>query len=230
MLRAIDIVPDRRFGAVVIDEAQDLQPEWWELLELLLDNDDGWLWAFRDSGQNLYSREEETPVRMEVFRLEENVRNTQEVHDAASQFTRGDTGICIGPAGGHVRYEFATTQRAVRTVVGRALHRLINEDGFSREDVVVLTATSTVKSALAGVDRVGSFDLKPYGEEGSGIAVESVWRFKGLERPVVIVTDLTEDTKDALLYVAMTRARSVLILVGDNDGLMQQADLLSFKE
>ena len=85
--------------------------------------------------------------------------------------------------------------------------------------MIVLTATSAANSALADVERVGSFDLKAFGEEGSGIAVESVWRFKGLERPAVIVTDLTESTKDSLLYVAMTRAQSVLILVGDKDEL-----------
>ena len=152
---------------------------------------------------------------MLTFPLEENVRNTQKIHAAAAPFAPGDHGICIGPDGGDVRYEFATNSRAVRSVVGRALHRLINDEGLNREDVIVLTATSTANSAMSGVDRVGSFDLKAFGEEGSGIAVESVWRFKGLERPVVIVTDLTEGTQDALRYVAMTRARSVLVIVGE---------------
>jgi len=219
MLTAIDLVPDRRFGAVVIDEAQDLEPDWWELLELLLDDDEAWLWAFRDSGQNLYGREAELPARMLAFPLEDNVRNTQRIHKAAARFAIGDTGNCIGPEGGDVRYEFATTKQAIRSVVGRALHRLINDEGLKREEVIVLTATSAANSALADVERVGSFDLKAFGEEGSGIAVESVWRFKGLERPAVIVTDLTESTKDSLLYVAMTRAQSVLILVGDKDEL-----------
>jgi len=83
----------------------------------------------------------------------------------------------------------------------------------------VLTATSAANSALADVERVGSFDLKAFGEDGSGVDVESVWRFKGLERPAVIVTDLTERTRDALRYVAMTRARSVLVMVGEEAAL-----------
>ena len=223
MLKAIDLLPDHRFGAVVIDEAQDLQPEWWELLELLLDDDDGWLWAFRDSGQNLYGREADLPSRMSAFPLEENVRNTQKIHAAAASFAPGDHGICIGPDGGEVRYEFATNPRAIRSVVGRVLHQLINDEGLKREDVIVLTATSAANSALADVERVGSFDLKAFGDEGSGIAVESVWRFKGLERPVVIVTDITASTRDALLYVAMTRARSVLVMVGEEGGLKRRS-------
>jgi ATP-dependent exoDNAse (exonuclease V) beta subunit len=67
------------------------------------------------------------------------------------------------------------------------------------------------------VDHVGSFDLKPLGVDGNGIDVESVWRFKGLERPVVIVTDLTAATATAVRYVAMTRARSVLVMIGDKE-------------
>jgi ATP-dependent exoDNAse (exonuclease V) alpha subunit len=52
--------------------------------------------------------------------------------------------------------------------------------------------------------------------------VESVWRFKGLERPAVIVTDLSESTDDALRYVAMTRARSVLVVVGDESAIRRR--------
>jgi len=222
MLQAIDLLPDRRFGAVVIDEAQDLQPEWWELLELLLYDDNGWLWAFRDPGQNLYGRAAELPARLSVFRLEENVRNTQKIHAAAARFTSGDHGICIGSDGIDVRYEFATNPRAIRAVIGRVLHQLINDEGLKCEDVIILTATSVANSALANVERVRSFDLKTFGEDGSGIAVESVWRFKGLERPAVIVTDLTVSTRDALRYVAMTRARSVLVMVGEEAGLRRE--------
>ena len=42
----------------------------------------------------------------------------------------------------------------------------------------------------------------------------------------MIVTDLTENTRDALRYVAMTRARSVLVMVGEEAGLV--FDLRSF--
>ena len=219
MLRAIDLLPNRRFGAVVIDEAQDLQPEWWELLELLLDDDNAWLWAFRDPGQNLFGRAAELPVRLSVFRLEENVRNTRKIHSAAVRFTSGEHGICIGPDGVDVRYEFAKNPRAIRSVIKRVLQQLIKHEGIKSEDIIILTATSVANSALNDVDQVGSFDLKAYGNDGYGIDVESVWRFKGLERPAVIVTDLTENTRDALRYVAMTRARSVLVMVGEESGL-----------
>lgn len=220
LITALDALPDRRFGAVIIDEAQDLEPGWWELLELLLDDGkDNWLWAFRDSGQNLYDREQVLPEGMSVFLLGENVRNSANIHDAAREFAFGDTGTCIGPDGGEVRYEFATNDRATRSVVGRVLHQLIVDGGLDREDVIVLSASSVARSALSGVEKVGAFTLDLPGEEGNGVEMDSVWRFKGLERPAVVVTDLTEETSDALRYVAMTRARSVLVMVGTEEGL-----------
>ena len=216
--KALDLLPERRFGAVIIDEAQDLKFEWWELLEFVLRNpSEDWLWAFRDPAQDLFAGTTELPEGMTVFTLSENVRNAKNIHDAATPFATGDPGICIGPEGGEVRFEFATNKRAAAKVLSRVLHRLINDEGINREDVVILTASSVQNSSLSGVDHVGSFDLKPLGVDGNGIDVESVWRFKGLERPVVIVTDLTAATATAVRYVAMTRARSVLVMIGDKE-------------
>lgn len=47
----------------------------------------------------------------------------------------------------------------------------------------------------------------------------------GVERPAVIVTDLSESTRDALRYVAMTRARSVLMMVGEETGLKRATNV-----
>jgi hypothetical protein len=222
MLEAIDLLPSYRFGGIVIDEAQDLKTEWWELLELLLeDPNEGYLWAFRDMGQDLYSRGSKIPAGMQLFKLDENIRNSRAIHDTAAQFVSGETGVSIGPDGGEVRYELAKTDQATRSVVGRLLHQFINEGGMKREDVVILSATSVARSALAGVEKVGAFTLVRSDDERdkSGVEMSSIWRFKGLDRPAVIITDLTAETSDVLRYVGMTRARSVLAMVGKEEGL-----------
>ena len=162
------------------------------------------------------------PHWMQAYPLVENVRNTRSIHTAAAKFASGEAGESVGPEGIGVKYELATTRRATGTVLSKTLHRLTQEEGLKREDIVVLTIGSVAGSSLAGITRVGAFDLKPLGEEGSGIEVESVWRFKGLERPAVIVVDLSETTKDAVRYVAMTRAKSLLVMVGEELGLKRE--------
>ncbi|MQF63910.1 hypothetical protein FIM03_01245 [SAR202 cluster bacterium AD-802-L14_MRT_200m] len=220
LLQAIDSLPNQRFGAVIVDESQDFDSQWWLHVEALLSHHDGTLWIFKDTAQNLYSREPGLPSHMEVFTLEENVRNTRRIHDASKPFAKGDSGFCTGPEGPQVRYELATTASAVRTVVSKLLHELITVEGLRREDVILLTGRTVSKSALGGHNKVGAFDLKRFGGEGNGVEVDSIWRFKGLERPVVIITDMPTFVKNSVRYVAITRARSALVVVGDHDELI----------
>ena len=92
-------------------------------------------------------------------------------------------------------------------------------EGLKEEEVIVLPTSSVAHSALANVARVGAFDLRPFGDEGRGVSVESIWRFKGLDRPAVVIVGISDETDDALKYVAMTRARRVLVLIGEKSAL-----------
>lgn len=215
LLTSVEKLSERPYEAVIVDEGQDLDPEWWYHLGSLLKSEEtGWFWIFRDTAQNLYDRAPILPEDMDSYVLDQNVRNTKNIHEAAAPFALGDPGYSEGPEGADVRHELATTNSAVRTVVGRLLHELITDGGLSREDVVILTGAAVKNSALSNLGRVGSFDLKPFGSEGTAVEVESIWRFKGLERSAVIITDLATDADNPLRYVGMTRARSVLIIVG----------------
>jgi hypothetical protein len=215
LLTSIENLPERPFDAVIVDEGQDLDPEWWYHLESLLKSEEhGWFWIFRDTAQNLYGREPALPTDMSTYSLDQNVRNTKNIHDAAAPFALGDPGYSTGLEGPLVRYELATTKSAVKTVVGRVLHELIADGGLTREEIIILTGSSVRNSSLSVPGKVGAFDLKPYGSKGTAIEVDSIWRFKGLERSVVIITDLAPDADNPLRYVGMTRARSVLVMIG----------------
>ena len=51
---------------------------------------------------------------------------------------------------------------------------------------------------------------------GKGVVAETVHRFKGLEAEVVVLVISTSSAprRDALLYVGMSRARSMLVVLG----------------
>lgn len=214
MLKALDLLPGERFDAIVADEAQDLKSEWWDLLELLMaDSETGWLWAFRDPQQALYQRDATLPAGMLSFPLVENIRNASLIHDEAARYV-ADAGTCRVTEPGEVKFVHAPDKRAVRVALGKELHRLINVEQVNRDDVVVLTSTALTKSSVANLPQVGSFKLRASDVEGDGIEVETIWRFKGLERPVVIMLDVDESTTAALRYVGMTRARAVLVMIG----------------
>ncbi len=101
--------------------------------------------------------------------------------------------------------------------VSRYLHRLVKEEKVHPEDVAVLTGRSRDKSALGKADVIGAFSTC-CGEapERGKVVFDSIRRFKGLERPVVVLVEL-EDVLDSpeTLYVGITRANAHLVIVGD---------------
>ncbi len=100
------------------------------------------------------------------------------------------------------------------------LENLVKEK-MSVESVMLLSPRRLENSSLAGIDRISGFPLID-GSRGMTSARSDVVRFstihsfKGLESQVVIIVDIDAvdgEQSQSLLYVAMSRARSLLILM-----------------
>ena len=240
--RALRTLPEPRFDAIVVDEGQDLDSVWWlPLLDLLRDPATGIVYVFGDANQDLYHAREPDelgvvmPESPPVFHLNENRRSTQAIHLFASRWATPSTDapapMAVGPEGRSVE-TFTYTDGSVeecRRVLGTALRRIIDAGRVSASDVVVLTPRSNRSSWLMGADPVEAwpYRLMPeYGHEGAvlplptkgnEVRVATIFRFKGLESPVVVLAEIdgrvAEDELAALLYVGATRARSHLVVI-----------------
>jgi len=91
---------------------------------------------------------------------------------------------------------------------------------YAPEDVVILGMRGAGKASFDGRDQVGGFPLVPYDPVApavpGAIRATTVFKFKGMESHVVVLTDLDQmetlrDRRKA--YVGMSRARYRLILV-----------------
>jgi hypothetical protein len=95
------------------------------------------------------------------------------------------------------------------------LHRLIHEEQVDPRDVVVLTPRKKGRSGWKEGAMLGNVRLT--WEEHAGrdrVQVSTIQSFKGLERPVAILTELPHlhpDRAKELLYVARSRPTSHLI-------------------
>lgn len=89
MLDAIE-QNDERYDAIVVDEAQDFYPDWWEPLELLNeDGEDGCLYVFYDPAQNLYNDGNVSiPAMGDSYRLPTNCRNTRSISETCSDILK----------------------------------------------------------------------------------------------------------------------------------------------
>lgn len=211
-----------RFDTVLVDEAQDFEPDWWLLVEeLLADRDASRLQLFLDDQQNLYGREVQLPFTEPVYRLRRNCRNTRPIAAyARAAIGLGDEagvrGLPEGPAPVVVE---VTTPEAERDAVRRALHELIHEQGLAPEQVVMLGAHKLENSSFADARKLGNYTVRDAAEPEAPntIRYSTVHRFKGLEADAVLLVGIGEPSRvyDAeswrrFVYVGASRARVLL--------------------
>ena len=203
---------EARFDAIVVDEGQDFLDDWWlSLLELLRDPDEGIFYVFYDQQQAIYTREQSLPFDIHPIDLTENLRNTREIHDFISRFY-GEEVRSAGPEG---RPPVVVQCDDPSTALGDQLHRLIREGNIPASDIVVLTSASEPRSIWQTGQRAGRYrltwqDPPPEGE----VLVSTIHSFKGLESPVVILTEMDSYSPDHELHlVACSRAKHELVVI-----------------
>ena len=135
---------------------------------------------------------------------------------ATSKFYRGEALQAAGPEGRDVESIAAGSTLEIEQAVSRVLHRLVRDESVAPADIVVLVSSSRT-GPLKEDSVVGAFELTgDQNAEPGKVLLESIRRFKGLERQVVIVTgidDLAPEDEHGMLYVALSRARAHLVVI-----------------
>lgn len=221
---ALTVLPRTRarWDAVLVDEAQDFETDWWLLIEeMLVDRRTSHFHLFLDDHQNLYGRAAQLPFTQPEYRLRRNCRNTRPIAAFARRAVglvdaTSLTGLPDGPE--PVVHEVAGPA-AERDAVRRVLHELIHEQGLAPAQVVILGGHRIGNSSFAEGRRLGNFTVRDIAEpdEPNSIRYATVHKFKGLEADVVLLVGIGEPSRvydqthwQRFLYVGGTRARAVL--------------------
>ncbi len=215
--------PTFRFDAILIDEAQDFQPSWWNLVKTLLRLPDSTLCVFTDANQFLYfNHENQVPTQLGPFfklNLIENRRNTQQIHQVSVPFYSGDQELqSIGPQGPQPEWIEAEGEDQYERLA-ELIKTLKEKQHVELCDIVVLTPHGLSRTQLATRPKIGRYRLYEYGVPNSaGVRWSTVRRFKGLESPIVILVEfddlITESSSfRGLAYVGMTRAQDALYVI-----------------
>ncbi|MEE1617229.1 nuclease-related domain-containing DEAD/DEAH box helicase [Brachybacterium sp. J153] len=207
---------DELFDAIVVDEAQDFSDTWWDaLLPCLRDPEAGVLFVFTDEHQTVFDREGRAPITLNPFPLDENLRNTRAIArsfaplTALEQRPRLDEGL-------PVRFIPSTAEEAV-SAADDLVEELLDE-GWAPGDIALITTLHRHPEQVARIE-AGGYDV--YWDEffaGDDVFYGHVLNIKGLERRVVILAVngfRTDERAAQLLYVGLSRARSLLVVVAD---------------
>jgi hypothetical protein len=106
-----------------------------------------------------------------------------------------------------------------KKMLRRTLSELVNTQGIPLSDIVVLTPLGEARSICKEGDRLGNITLTWKRRPTSGqILISTIPKFKGLEAPIVILIEPDKAhegaVRDYLMYVALSRATSQLIVLG----------------
>lgn len=207
-------VNNTNFDAIVIDEGQDFSSLWLESLrELLINPGDAPYFVFADSLQDIWKRDWAASNFPFVWELTRNLRNTQQIAErvaASIDVIYKKDGIS-----GPVPYWQVTEGDPTERDVLEAVENLI-EEGFGPVSLVILCGSANLVRHLRE-RTVGPYSLGPW--KSNGITVETVARFKGLEAQAVIFAlhGIKSEQDITQAYIAISRARSVLRIVGASD-------------
>jgi hypothetical protein len=231
LIAAVPFLTDAvRFDAIIVDEAQHFGPEEWAAVTgLLADAELGHLYAFLDErqdfdadGTEVKSRAEHICDGMKVHNLTENLRNTQAIHELIRALFPDVHETCSGPEGRPIEFREVMAPELVASEIVEVVDELL--------------AGGVLPGAIALVD--GGIEDSELWSEPSTFAASSlnprpsaIWfgrdeftldssmDFQGLENSVVVLSGLSRVTSERLLYVALSRARTHLVVVGTSEEL-----------
>jgi ATP:corrinoid adenosyltransferase len=214
-----------KLDAVVVDEAQDFAPLWWLALKMCLkDPESGEIYAFMDDQQDVYRRwkahtlEEGTAPLADLvpIHIDDNLRNTRRIAETFKGFAgahfrpRGATGL-------PVRRVRCSTEDAL-DLAGDCVDALI-EEGWATNQIALLTTRHRHPVHQEHFDNGTIADYWREFHQDDAEFYGHVLGFKGLERSVIILcVNGFRDMERAAeqLYVGLSRARSLLVIVGDD--------------
>jgi DNA polymerase III delta prime subunit len=207
------------YDAVIVDEAQDIRPNWWPSIELMVQKKSPF-YIFYDPYQNIYDTEAELPELPTTLPLTENCRTTQNINKSICVFgfvDIKDSGF--NPPGLEVEQRNYRDETELKTILVRTLKYFKQELQLRSGNILLLSPSSYQKSIFGRSPHLDGYVVQEYTAEKpkeNEIYYESIYAFKGLDADAVVVFGVSPDGvthKNDLLYVASSRARHILYLL-----------------
>lgn len=214
-----EIPNDWLFDHITIDEGQDFEQEWYEIIRLFLKDDGGILWL-EDSNQNVYSKQ---PVKLENFVYFTCNKNFRTPNSIAAYISKTlDIEIEAGnPIDGLGCNIFSANSEEDQFKKLQQVLNELKEKKFKRNEIVIISLKGVGKSFLSEINQIENTKLKKFTgkydalgnqifTEGD-IEFETIYRFKGSQSPAVILVDVEtlapkNKRQKHILFCAMTRA------------------------
>ena len=208
---------------LIVDESQDFDAAWVTALIGAL-RPTGKLYLMGDDDQAIYGRESPTIAEAVTITTQDNFRSPRSIVDTinllglAKQPIRARSPVDGELPGWHV-YDSAQDAGGIKAT-NNVVKKLL-QDGFTTQQIVLLTLRGKAHSRLLAESHLGNMALRtftgrydtagnPIWSQGELFA-DTVMRFKGCAAPVVVLCEMEftelDDATRRKLFVAFTRAQ-----------------------
>lgn len=226
------------YDAAIVDEGQDMASNDWDLVQAIAGQ--GVCWVFADAGQGFWlDRQVPESMLPASFRLTRRYRCPEPLAKFADRYRVGRAAAARERAGeeqdlaaerasmvdglapiDELRIVQVPAASAVPDKVAVEIQKALGA-GAKPEDIAVLTLAGQTRTQLGVADRIGAFEVVRADDPRSAdhVVADTFLRFKGLERPWIIVTEvyLGERRYDVRMYVALTRATVGCVVVATRE-------------
>ena len=207
---------------LVVDEAQDLSPAEWRFVELLRGPSTPLL-AFADPDQRFLEEAQLDEANFDVvLRLGESYRTPDAITRRALKWRAGEK-VKLPPSDVLEFMKIGKSQKPWETI-RRAIKKL-RKRGVRDEEIAVLSLASRTRRTMRPANDPHN-DVEPVEADDARasqtLILDTALRFKGLERPWIVITDLGEMASENArqrLYVAATRCTAGCMVVGTQEEL-----------
>jgi hypothetical protein len=223
-----------RFHAIVVDEGQDFAANWLLSLEALsFGGREDVMYVFHDPAQAIYREDVVGQLGLQEFPLEQNCRNPQPIHDLVRGLAGGGLESIalrtdgrapeLDRGGRRSRHARGASQDPPPTSIRGGCRTL----GYRGVDGSAARAIHDWRQRTFGNEVLGNPAVDDSGKHlglgasatpdlpSDAILCETIRRFKGLERAVIVLVELRPDDErlDQHLYVGASRARQHLVVI-----------------
>ena len=228
-LETIKSEPIEKFDYLIVDEAQDvLSDKYIQVLSSVVKGgleNGNWLMCMDPENQNIYDGDTNTLLntikkKATTLKLSINCRNTISI----AHQTELVTGIRIstgdGVQGIPVQYVWYDDVEDQAQKISDLIKKL-TADGLSEKDIVILSPNRGSRSLVGSGSLPASHEFYEIQsehlatlEDQPGIGYTTIHAYKGLEKKVIILTDIEgiyAADHNLLNYIGFTRARSLLV-------------------
>jgi hypothetical protein len=217
------------YDCVVVDEAQDLAEEDWAFVRALVAKGQP-LWVFGDPSQGFWNDTRCIPPDMMPFTYELTSRYRCPPDLAAFADSYATGSLDDVPSCSEESLQLVALQpgETLEQACDREVRSLL-QSGVRPEQIAILSMSGLRSMSLANVRQLGGSDTVRADAPNarSHVVIDTFLRFKGLERPWILLVDIGRGSGDhaVRMHIALTRATVACRIVASPEAIAAEPRL-----